>query len=170
MKKIMSKADSLTSQLKTDIYYMQQALIAADCAEKSGEVPVGAVIVMNKQLISTAYNQTIAKCDPSAHAEIGVLRQAAKQNHNHRLSEATLYVTLEPCLMCVGAMVQARIKRLVFGAYDTRLGAVVSLFHLLSLKGLNHSFDFTDGILADSCAKRLQQFFKQKRCSISPKI
>jgi tRNA(adenine34) deaminase len=95
-----------------------------------------------------------------------VLKQAAKQSNNHRLLGATLYVTLEPCLMCVGAMIQARIKRLVFGAYDNRLGAVVSLFHLLSLKGLNHSFDFTDGILADRCAERLQQFFKQKRHSV----
>jgi tRNA(adenine34) deaminase len=154
------------SQLETDIYYMQQALICADDAEKSGEVPVGAVVVMDKQLISTAYNQTIAKCDPTAHAEMIVLKQAAKQSNNHRLLGATLYVTLEPCLMCVGAMIQARIKRLVFGAYDNRLGAVVSLFHLLSLKCLNHSFDFTDGILADRCAKRLQQFFKQKRHSV----
>ena len=154
------------SQLETDIYYMQQALICADDAEKSGKVPVGAVVVMDKQLISTAYNQTIAKCDPTAHAEMRVLKQAAKQSNNHRLLGATLYVTLEPCLMCVGAMIQARIKRLVFGAYDNRLGAVVSLFHLLSLKGLNHSFDFTDGILADRCAERLQQFFKQKRHSV----
>lgn len=151
------------SQLKTDIYYMQQALACADRAEKSGEVPVGAVLVMNQQLISTAYNQTIASGDPTAHAEIIVLRQAAQQRHNYRLLGATLYVTLEPCLMCVGAMIQARIKRLVFGAYDSRLGAVVSLFHLLSLKGLNHTFDFTDGILADTCAERLRQFFKQKR-------
>ena len=104
------------SQLETDIYYMQQALICADDAEKSGEVPVGAVVVMDKQLISTAYNQTIAKCDPTAHAEMRVLKQAAKQSNNHRLLGATLYVTLEPCLMCVGAMIQARIKRLVFGA------------------------------------------------------
>lgn len=151
------------SQLKKDIYYMQQALFCADRAEKSGEVPVGAVVVMNQQVVSSAYNQTMAQCDPTAHAEIIVLKQAATANHNHRLLGATLYVTLEPCLMCVGAMIQARIKRLVFGAYDSRLGAVVSLFHLLSLKGLNHTFDFTDGLLADRCAERLQRFFKQKR-------
>jgi tRNA(adenine34) deaminase len=154
------------SQLKTDIHYMQQALLCADRAEKSGEVPVGAVVVMNQQVISSGYNQTIARCDPTAHAEMIALQQAAKQSHNHRLLAATLYVTLEPCLMCVGAMIQARIKRLVFGAYDSRLGAVVSLLDLLSLKGLNHSFDFTDGLLADGCAERLQQFFKQKRRSI----
>ena len=153
----------MTCQLETDIYYMQQAIICADRAEQSGEIPVGAVMVMDQQLISSAYNQTIARCDPTAHAEIMLLKQVAKQRHNHRLLGATLYVTLEPCLMCVGAMIQARIKRLVFAAYDSRLGAVVSLLHALSLKGLNHTFDFTGGILADNCAERLQRFFKQKR-------
>jgi tRNA(adenine34) deaminase len=149
-------------QLEHDIVCMQQALIAAEQAENCGEVPVGAVLVLNQQIISTAHNQTLTQCDPTAHAEILLLQSAAKQLKNYRLLETTLYVTLEPCLMCVGAMIQARIKRLVFGAYDHRLGAIASL-QLLHTKGLNHTFDFTDGILAEACAEKLQQFFKKKR-------
>jgi tRNA(adenine34) deaminase len=140
---------------------MQQALKAADHAALCGEIPVGAVLVLNKQIICTAYNQTITHCDPTAHAEVLLLQQAAKQLKNHRLLESTLYVTLEPCLMCVGAMIQARIKRLVFGAYDPRFGVMTAQLH--RLKGLNHTFDFTDGLLAEACAEKLQQFFKHKR-------
>lgn len=149
------------SALNQDIYFMQQALQAAQLAEMQGEVPVGAVLVLNQQIINTAYNQTLTQCDPTAHAEILLLQQAAKQLKNHRLLETTLYVTLEPCLMCVGAMIQARIKRLVFGAYDSRLGVITTQWALL--KGRNHTFDLTDGILAESCAEQLQQFFKKKR-------
>lgn len=148
--------------LQNDTIYMQQALKAADDAEMCGEVPVGAVLVQNQKIIGTAYNQTITRCDPTAHAEILLLRLAAKQLKNHRLLDTTLYVTLEPCLMCLGAMLQARIKRLVFGAYDRRLGAIANL-HLLKTKGLNHSFELTDGLLARRCAEKLQLFFKQKR-------
>lgn len=148
--------------IKTDAAYMQQALACADEAKKSAEVPVGAVVVINQQIVSTAYNQTIHSCDPTAHAEILVLQRAAKVINNHRLVDATLYVTLEPCLMCVGAMIQARIKRLVFGAYDSRLGAI-SKFHCLSMQGLNHAFALTDGLLAEQCAEKLQQFFQEKR-------
>jgi tRNA(adenine34) deaminase len=147
-------------QLDQDNYYMQRALKTAERAEMSGEVPVGAVLVMNKTIIYTAYNQTLTHCDPTAHAEVLVLQQAAKQLKNHRLVESTLYVTLEPCLMCVGAMIQARIKRLVFGAYDLRFGVMSQWHHL---KGLNHNFNFTDGVLAETCAEKLQKFFKHKR-------
>lgn len=147
--------------LAQDIYYMQQALQAAELAEIAGEVPVGAVLVRNKQIIGTAYNQTRTACDPTAHAEVLLLRQAARQLNNHRLVESTLYVTLEPCLMCVGAMILARIKRLVFGAYDSRFGVIMSQWH--HLKAANHSFDFTDGVLAETCAEKLQKFFKHKR-------
>lgn len=149
------------SALDQDIYYMQQALQAAQLAQMQDEVPVGAVLVMNQQIISSAYNQTLTQCDPTAHAEILLLQQAAKQLKNHRLLDTTLYVTLEPCLMCVGAMIQARIKRLVFGAYDVRFAGITRYESLL--KGHNHRFDFTDGILAESCAEKLQQFFKRKR-------
>lgn len=147
--------------LGQDTYYMQRALKTAELAEMSGEVPIGAVLVMNNTIICTAYNQTLAHCDPTAHAEVLLLQQAAKQLKNHRLVESTVYVTLEPCLMCVGAMIQARIKRLVFGAYDSRFGVIMSQWQLL--KGLNHTFDFTDGLLAETCAEKLQQFFKHKR-------
>lgn len=148
-------------QLELDIHYMQRALEAAELAEKYGEVPVGAVLVLNKEIICTAYNQTRTDCDPTAHAEILLLQLAAKQLKNHRLLESTLYVTLEPCLMCVGAMIQARIKRLVFGAYDKRFGVIMSQWPLL--KGVNHTFNFTDGILAEICSEKLQKFFKHKR-------
>lgn len=148
-------------QLDLDIYYMQRALEAAELAERDGEIPVGAVLVLNQQIICSAYNQTLTRCDPTAHAEILLLQQAAKQLKNHRLVESTLYVTLEPCLMCVGAMIQARIKRLVFGAYDTRFGVITTQWSLL--KGQNHTFDFTDGLLAEICAEKLQKFFKHKR-------
>ncbi|MDD4893453.1 MAG: tRNA adenosine(34) deaminase TadA [Candidatus Rickettsiella isopodorum] len=146
--------------MQNDKIYMKQALKAAELAEMSGEVPVGAVLVLNKQIICTAYNQTLTHCDPTAHAEVLLLQQAAKQLKNHRLLETTLYVTLEPCLMCVGAMIQARIKRLVFGAYDLRFGVMSQWHHL---KGLNHNFNFTDGVLAETCAEKLQKFFKHKR-------
>lgn len=152
-------------QLELDTHYMQRALEAAELAEKYGEVPVGAVLVLNKQIVCRAYNQTLMRCDPTAHAEVLLLQQAAKQLNNHRLVESILYVTLEPCLMCVGAMIQARIKRLVFGAYDPRFGAITTQLH--RLKGLNHTFDFTDGILAEACAEKLQQFFKNKRQTLN---
>ncbi len=152
-------------QLELDIHYMQQALNAAEQAALCGEVPVGAVLVLNKQIICTAYNQTLTHCDPTAHAEVLLLQQGAKQLKNHRLLNSTLYVTLEPCLMCVGAMIQARVKRLVFGAYDPRFGAITTQLH--RLKGLNHRFGFTDGILAEICAEKLQQFFKNKRKTLN---
>lgn len=148
-------------QLDLDIYYMQRALEAAELAERDGEIPVGAVLVQNQQIICSAHNQTLTQCDPTAHAEILLLQQAAKLLKNHRLVESTLYVTLEPCLMCVGAMIQARIKRLIFGAYDTRFGVITTQWSLL--KGRNHTFDFTDGLLAETCGEKLQKFFKHKR-------
>lgn len=141
---------------------MHQALKVAEHAERDGEVPVGAVLVQDQQIICTASNQTITQCDPTAHAEILLLRLAAKQLKNPRLLGSTVYVTLEPCLMCLGAMHQARIKRLVFGAYDSRFGGTAHL-QLLQTKDLNHTFELTDGLLANQCAEKLQQFFKKKR-------
>jgi tRNA(adenine34) deaminase len=146
-----------------DIHAMRQALDCAKASEKQGEVPVGAVLRVNHQIIASAYNQTITQCDPTAHAEMLVLRQAAKQLKTHRLVDATVYVTLEPCLMCVGAMIQARIKRLVFAAYDKRVGAFGSVFALLQTKGINHRFSVTDGLLAQEAAEILHTFFSQRR-------
>lgn len=141
---------------------MQQALAYAIRAKEKGEVPVGAILTINNHVIAKAYNQTITRCDPTAHAEILVLRQAARRINNHRLLEATLYVTLEPCPMCVGAMVQARIKRLVFAAYDKKLDA---LGNILQMKGINHHFSISDGLLAVESAEILKTFFLQRRRS-----
>lgn len=149
--------------MNNDTHYMQQALVCAEEAKKQEEVPVGAILVVNDQVIASAYNQTITQCDPTAHAEILVLRQAAKLIKNHRLLEATLYVSLEPCPMCVGAMIQARIKRLVFAAPDQRLGALGSLFNILQTKGINHHFSVTEGPLAQESAQLLKAFFLQRR-------
>lgn len=151
------------NQCDIDIYAMQAALACAKQSIEEGEVPVGAVLVINNQIIAKNYNQTITQCDPTAHAEILVLRQAAELIHNYRLLEATLYVTLEPCLMCVGAMIQARIKRLVFAAYDKRLGALASVANVLQTKGINHRFSISDGLLADESAEILKTFFSQRR-------
>ncbi|MES2997759.1 MAG: tRNA adenosine(34) deaminase TadA [Pseudomonadota bacterium] len=150
-------------QLDIDIHWMRQAFVLAKQSKEQGEVPVGAVLLLNKQFLVSARNQTIAQCDPTAHAEILALREAARIVNNHRLLEATLYVTLEPCPMCVGAMIQARIKRLVFAAYDTRLGALGSVYNLLQTKGLNHRFLLSDGLLADEAAEILREFFSQRR-------
>ncbi|MES2141950.1 MAG: tRNA adenosine(34) deaminase TadA [Pseudomonadota bacterium] len=152
------------SQYDIDMYAMQQALACARQSVEEGEVPVGAVLVINNQIIAKAYNQTITQCDPTAHAEILVLRQAAELTHNHRLLEATLYVTLEPCLMCVGALIQARIKRLVFAAYDKKFGALGGISNILQTKGINHHFSVSDGFLANESAEILKAFFLQRRC------
>lgn len=142
---------------------MSAALDLAARAESEGEVPVGAVLVRDDAAIGRGYNQPIARCDPSAHAEVMALRDGAKQLGNYRLLETTLYVTLEPCAMCVGALLQARIKRLVFGAFDQRAGAVVSVFELLSETRLNHRIVWEGGLLQDSSALLLKNFFRQRR-------
>ena len=142
---------------------MQQALLCAHEAQKKMEVPIGATLVINDHVIASAYNQTIIECDPTAHAEILVLRQAAKSINNHRLIDATLYVTLEPCLMCVGALIQARIKRLVYATADQRVGALGSVLSVLETKGINHSFSVTEGPLAQESAQLLKTFFLQRR-------
>jgi tRNA(adenine34) deaminase len=148
-------------QFDIDIHWMRQALVLARQAKEQGEVPVGAVLLLNEKLLACASNQTIAQCDPTAHAEILVFRKAARTLNNHRLLEATLYVTLEPCLMCIGAMIQARIKRLVFSAYDDRRGALTA--NILQSKGVNHRFLLTDGLLAGESAEILRDFFLQRR-------
>ena len=146
-----------------DVYWMQQAWKLAQQAEQQGEVPVGAVLVQEDRCVSAGFNQPIRLCDPSAHAEILVLRNAATVLKNYRLLDTTLYVTLEPCAMCAGAMIQARIKRLVFGAYDPRAGAVVSVFNILDEPKLNHQVDWHGGLLSDQCSQQLKDFFSRKR-------
>jgi len=142
---------------------MRRALELADIAFAKDEVPVGAVVVKDNRIIGEGFNTCISHSDPSAHAEVQALRAAATALQNYRLEECTLIVTLEPCLMCCGALLQARIKRLVFGAREPKTGAVVSMHDALMLPGLNHQVAITEGVLASDCASRLGDFFKQRR-------
>ena len=146
-----------------DAAFMQLALEQARQASASAETPVGAVVTVGGELIATGHNRSITDCDPSAHAEIVVLRNAAQARENYRLTNATLYVTLEPCAMCVGALVQARIVRLVFGAYDPKAGALGSAIDLSDSVAFNHRFEVQGGLMADECAAMLREFFKQRR-------
>jgi tRNA(adenine34) deaminase len=147
----------------SDLEFMAAALAEAHQAAQRGEVPVGAVLVFDDRIIARAGNRTIADCDPTAHAEIVALRAAAKMLKNYRLPGATLYVTIEPCAMCCGAMIQARIARLVYGADDTKGGAVRSCFSVLDHPQLNHRVEVTSGVLADESAAALKTFFSARR-------
>jgi len=146
-----------------DVFFMRRALTLAQKAASADEVPVGAVAIANNEIIGEGFNCPIGTHDPTAHAEIMALRQAAQKSNNYRLPEVTLYVTLEPCVMCVGAMLHARIKRLVFGAIDQKTGAVVSVFKILDEKNLNHRIQYQSGVLAVPCGKILSDFFKDRR-------
>jgi tRNA(adenine34) deaminase len=147
----------------SDLDFMQLALEEARSAAAAGEVPIGAALVHNGAIIARAGNRTIRDNDPTAHAEIVVLREAARAIGNYRLGGATLFVTLEPCIMCAGAMIQARIARLVYGADDPKGGAARTCFRAFSDPQLNHSIDFTPAILAAESASLLQSFFAARR-------
>ena len=142
---------------------MRLAIKLAKRAEDEGEVPVGAIIVRDDKLVSEGWNQPIENHDPTAHAEIMALRAAGKTESNYRLPGATLYVTLEPCVMCVGAITHARINRVVYGADDPRAGAAGSAFSLLGSDLFNHSLEIQGGVLADECSEILKDFFKARR-------
>lgn len=142
---------------------MHRALVLAAHAERLGEVPVGAVVVVDEDVIGEGWNQPISASDPTAHAEIVALRAAARQTSNYRLPGSTLYVTLEPCVMCAGAIVQARIERVVYGAPDPRTGAGGSVFDLLDASALNHRAQVASGVLGAQCSERLRSFFERKR-------
>lgn len=146
-----------------DVEFMRAALRLAVEAGSAGEVPVGAVVVISRELAGRGWNRTIQDSDPSAHAEVIALREAAATARNHRLTDTTLYVTLEPCAMCVGAMLQARITRLVFGAYDAKAGAAGSVMDLCRHRQLNHRIEVNGGLLADECAAVLSSFFRDRR-------
>ena len=147
-----------------DEKFMQMAIESANNALNIDEVPIGALLVDNTgKLIAKSFNQTIAKNDPTAHAEVLVLRKAGKELGNYRLTDTTLYTTIEPCVMCAGALVNARIKRIVFGASDKRFGAVRSLFELCDNSLLNHRIKITSGVLENECKKLMQDFFRDKR-------
>lgn len=151
------------SWAEADVALMKAALAAAIKAGEAGEVPVGAVVVLDDKIVGTGNNTTIANHDPSGHAEIVALRAAAIAQSNHRLPGATLYVTLEPCAMCMGAISQARISRVVFGAYDPKFGAAGSVIDLSDSKALNHRFEINGGVLADECGALLKRFFAVRR-------
>ena len=142
---------------------MQKALQLAQQAEAEDEVPVGAIIVRDEQLLAEGWNQPIQSHDASAHAEMMAIRNAGQALQNYRLIDTTLYVTLEPCPMCVGAMIHARIKRLVFAAYDAKTGAAGSVFDLLQAEQHNHRIEVTGGVLEDAGKQLLQDFFRKKR-------
>lgn len=147
----------------TDSDWMQHALTLADRAQQEGEVPVGAVLVLNGELIAEGWNRPIAAHDPTAHAEIMALRAGAAKLGNYRLNDTTLYVTLEPCVMCAGAMVHARIRRLVYGASDPKAGAIQSVFNILDSTRLNHRVEHAGGLLAEECGGMLSRFFEARR-------
>ncbi len=151
------------SWAESDIELMRAAIAEAEKALDSEEIPVGAIVARSGEVLGQGFNRTIQDCDPSAHAEIVAIRQAAERTKNHRLNSATIYVTLEPCAMCVGAMIQARVQRLVFGAYDPKGGAVGSVLDLSESKELNHRIEVNGSLLEEECASILKAFFKMKR-------
>ena len=146
-----------------DYFWMGIALEQADLARLSDEVPVGAVVVRQNQIVSVGRNKPIAMSDPTAHAEIVAMRTAAKKIENYRLIDAELYVTLEPCVMCAGAIINARIKRVIFGASDNRSGAGGSVFDILNSRLLNHRVTVTEGVREAECRQVLTAFFRSKR-------
>jgi tRNA(adenine34) deaminase len=147
----------------TDEDAMRLALAEAERARSLGEVPVGAIVVVDGRVVGTGCNRPMSSNDPTAHAEIGALREAARAVGNYRLTGATLYVTVEPCLMCVGAMVHARIGLVVFGAAEPKSGALISTVRAHESPGLNHRLEILAGVLEDECRAMIQEFFKAKR-------
>jgi tRNA(adenine34) deaminase len=147
----------------SDAHWMREALVLAREAEKEGEVPVGAILVRDGEVLGRGWNRTIGLHDPTAHAEVIALREAGAAQGNYRLTGSTLYVTLEPCAMCVGAMIHARIERLVYGGHDPKTGAAGGRFDLLRLPAHNHQLNAQGGILADECGEILQAFFRARR-------
>jgi tRNA(adenine34) deaminase len=146
-----------------DENYMREALALAREAEAAGEVPVGAVVVASGQIVGRGRNSPLARLDPTAHAEMLALREAATATQNYRLDDAAMYVTLEPCVMCAGALVAARIRRVVFGARDLRFGGVRSKFRIADSDLLNHQVEIVEGVLASECLELLQRFFEARR-------
>jgi len=154
--------------LDVDEGFMDLALDEAKKAEMSGEVPVGAVIVAGGVVIAKSFNRPVSLNDPTAHAEIGALRDACREQGNYRLSNATMYSTVEPCFMCAGAMIHARLARLVFGTPDPKAGSAGSIYNVLTDPRLNHRVEVVSGIREDECASLLRDFFQQRRGSQCP--
>ena len=158
---VMSVESDATTEI--DAYWMQQALAAARDAQQCDEVPVGTCIVIGETLLAQAGNRTRAWRDPTAHAEIIALREAARKIDNYRLTDAVVYSTIEPCAMCAGALIQARVRRLVFGTRDERAGAVESRFRICDSDFLNHRIEISSGVLEEECRELIQQFFRARR-------
>ncbi len=159
----MPATDDQQRMSEPDELWMEEALRAAQRAQEAGEVPVGAVVVCEGRVIGRGWNRNLGDCDPTAHAEIVALREAAAAVGNHRLADCDLFATIEPCPMCAGALVHARIKRLVYGADDPKAGAVRSVMQALNHPQLNHRVEVRSGVLAGRCAELLQRFFKNRR-------
>ena len=166
----MPKPDSVdhlgAAAATSDELWMAEALVCAQRALEMGEVPVGAVVVLNGKLISRGWNRNLADHDPTAHAEVVALRAAGSVLGNHRLGGCELFATIEPCAMCAGALVHARIRRLVYGADDSKAGAVRSVVSLLDQRQLNHKIEVCGGVLAGRCAEIVQAFFRERRAGI----
>lgn len=150
-------------QLESDLSWMRHALELAKRAADEGEVPVGAVLVRNSEVLGEGWNRPLSTADPTAHAEVQAVRKACININNYRILNSILYVTLEPCLMCAGALVHARVGRVVYGAADTKSGALGTVVNVSDMPGLNHRYDVTGGVLADQCAALLQDFFRARR-------
>ena len=156
-------ANELGSQSTNHERWMREALSLAQQAAEADEVPVGAIVVHNGEIIGRGFNQPIRSCDATAHAEIVAIRSASQLRSNYRLPGTTVYVTIEPCTMCLGAMIHARVDRLVFGATEPRAGAVVSQGSLIKAGHFNHQLSFIDGVLAEECSPLMQSFFRNRR-------
>jgi tRNA(adenine34) deaminase len=153
----------MSQTASVDEFFMRAALAQAELAWRAGEVPVGAVVVCAGEIIGRGFNQPIMSHDPTTHAEVVALRAAAKHRKNYRLVDCELYVTLEPCMMCVGAMLHARVRRVVFGAMEPKSGVVGSILNLPAEPKLNHHADFIGGVLAEECGNMLKAFFAERR-------
>lgn len=156
--------------MMTDEHFMGRALALAEHAARLGEVPVGAVVVLDGRVVGEGYNQPIGAADPTAHAEVVALRDAARRLDNYRLPECELFVTLEPCMMCTGAMFHARIRRVVFGAHDPKTGVAGSVMNLYDMTQLNHHAQVLGGVLAEQCSTQLKAFFAARRAAARSKV
>ncbi len=159
----LAMATELDQHTEAHERWMREALVLARQAADEGEVPVGAIVVQGNELIGRGFNQSIRRCDPTAHAEIVALRSASQFRKNYRLPGTSLYVTIEPCTMCLGAMIHARVDWLVFGAREPRAGAVVSVASILDTQYYNHQLSFLEGVLAEDCSVPVRDFFKERR-------
>jgi len=146
-----------------DLKWMEYAMSLAERAESQGEIPVGAVIIKDDKVVGEGWNQAISLNDPTAHAEIMAIRDAGSKLKNYRIIDTTMYVTLEPCVMCTGALVHSRISRVVFGAKDYKTGAVVSVMNLLEHESMNHVVEYESGLCESQCSEQLSSFFKKRR-------